>query len=109
MAFYFQEDCNMAVAAVERCKRCGTKMRNNRKVCACCAYDPSEPVATAEEAQPGHIRKVAAKAGVKMCAICMSSVPVDQMVEQDGQKICPDCAENMKNKAMKKAAGPPPG
>ncbi len=75
------------------------------------APTPQEAPA-AESAQPqqaGHvIKKVAAKAGVKMCMICMASVPEDQMVEQDGQKICPGCAENIRNKAMKKAAGPPP-
>lgn len=100
-----------AVTVADRCKRCGTKMRNGRKVCPCCGYDPSDTSQGAEdEAASGgpQIRKVSAKAGVKMCAICMSSVQEDQMIEQDGQKICPDCAENMKNKAMKKAAGPPP-
>jgi hypothetical protein len=38
----------------------------------------------------------------------MASTPEDQLVELDSQKICPTCAENMKNKAAKKAAGPQP-
>ena len=101
----------MSATVADRCRRCGTKMRNSRKVCPCCGYDISGPEPEAEpetdaERPSGHqIRKVTAKAGVKMCAICMSSVNEAELLDQDGQKICPTCAENLKNKAMRKAAG----
>jgi rRNA maturation endonuclease Nob1 len=109
----------VAAAATERCQRCGTKIRNRRTLCPSCGHDLKavvEPVAeapTAEtQATPSSgvpmIKKVAAKAGVKMCGICMASVPEAEMVEANGQKVCPSCAENMKNKAMKKAASGPP-
>ena len=97
--------------AATRCKRCATILRNNRTVCPCCGWDmnaPAEAAAGGDAPSEKGPRKVAAKAGVKMCPICMSSVPEEQLIELDGQKICPTCAENMKNKAAKKAAGPPP-
>lgn len=105
-----------ATTVADRCHRCGTKMRNNRKVCPCCGWDTSEPEPEMLSEKPldadrpsGHqIRKVAAKAGVKMCAICMASVPEEQLLEQDSQKICPTCSDNLKNKAARKAAGSPP-
>jgi RNA polymerase subunit RPABC4/transcription elongation factor Spt4 len=98
--------------AATRCKRCSTILRNNRTVCPCCGWDLNAPVETAAAGGEAPVergpRKVVAKAGVRMCPICMSSVPEEQLVEVDSQKICPTCAENMKNKAAKKAAGPPP-
>ena len=101
----------MSATVADRCRRCGTKMRNSRKVCPCCGYDITgpepEPEKESDVERPSahQIRKVTAKAGVKMCAICMSSVPEGELMEQEGQKICPTCAENLKNKAMRKAAG----
>jgi hypothetical protein len=88
-------------------------MRNSRKICPCCGYDINEPEPEvlsetpleAERSSDHKIRKVTAKAGVKMCAICMSSVAEEQLIEQDGQKICPTCADSLKSKAAKKAAG----
>ena len=104
-----------SAVAVDRCRRCGTKIRKDRKVCPSCGMDlaappPPEPaVAPDDGTQGGHpIRKVAAKTGVKICAICMASVPDDQIVEQDGQLICPTCAENVRQKAARKGAPPPP-
>jgi hypothetical protein len=104
----------MAVKTLERCLRCGTIMRNGRAYCPSCGWDPK--AAPVEEAKPAAAeanqekgpKKVVAKAGVKMCPICMASVPEEQMVEHETQKICPNCAENMRNKQAKKAAGPPP-
>ncbi|HEY3324840.1 MAG TPA: hypothetical protein VGP72_30585 [Planctomycetota bacterium] len=93
-----------------RCRRCGTLLRN-RKVCPCCGFDGAEgapvtlQVSADAEAHAPRIREVTAKAGVKMCGICMESTPEDQLVEQDGQKICPNCAENLRNKAARKLAG----
>jgi len=106
-------------AAVDRCQRCGTKIRNRRTICPSCGHDlyaapepepGAETAAPVQEAAPSAPtpRRAVAKAGVKMCGICMASVAEDQMVDNNGQKICPDCAENIKNKAMKKAAGGPP-
>jgi hypothetical protein len=105
-----------APAAVERCFRCATKIRGKRTVCPSCGLDLNAPIeqdaggqAAAENAPSAQsIKKVAAKAGVKMCMICMQSVPEDQMIEQDGQKICPDCAESMKKKGARKPPAPPP-
>jgi hypothetical protein len=108
----------MATQTVTRCKRCGTILRNNRTVCPCCSLDIHAPEETADAgpasgeksavpAEKGP-KKVTAKAGVKMCQICMAAVPEDQLAELNGQKICPTCAENMRNKAAKKAAAPPP-
>lgn len=94
----------------DRCRRCGTKLRNRTR-CPCCGLDLSaaEAPAEAEEVAPAHvIKKVAAKAGVKICAICMESVPEDQVVELEGQKLCPACADNMKQKAAKKPPVPAP-
>jgi len=107
-------------AAIDRCQRCGTKIRNRRTVCPSCGHDlfaAPEPEAPSGAAQPEATpsapapRRAVAKVGVKMCGICMASVAEEQMVENNGQKICPDCADNIKNKAMKKAAGggPPKG
>lgn len=106
----------MSATVADRCRRCGTKMRNSRKVCPCCGYDINEPEPEMLSEKPldsdkpsaHQIRKVTAKAGVKMCAICMSSVPEEQLIDQDNQKICPTCADSLKSKAAKKAAGAPP-
>lgn len=108
----------MATQTVTRCKRCATILRNNRTVCPCCSLDIHAPYEPAEVPSPGSDKaagpadkgpkKVTAKAGVKMCQICMAAVPEEQLTEHDGQKICPTCAENMRNKAAKKAAAPPP-
>lgn len=109
----------MAVSTITRCKRCGTVLRNNRTVCPCCSLDvnapPEDPSAQAAE-RPGSKsstptaekgpKKVAAKAGVKMCQVCTSSTPEDQLVDEGGQKVCPTCAESMRTKAAKKSAPP---
>jgi hypothetical protein len=108
----------MAPPVVERCYRCATKIRNHRKLCPCCGLDLNAPIEHAGDAaasgeQPHAasssqgIKKVSAKAGVRMCLICTQSVQEDQMVEQDGQKICPECAEIMKKKVSKKVAPAP--
>ena len=102
----------MATLAIERCRRCGTKIRNQRQACPSCGWDLKEPDPNQAgddlaEAHGHVIKKVSAKANVRICAICMATVPEEQVIEQDGQKICPTCAENIKNKAMKKTAGPP--
>jgi hypothetical protein len=96
----------MATAAIERCQRCGTILRNTRKICPCCGPEPEPSAEETEHANPGR-RVVAAKAGVRICPVCMTSVPEEQMIDQDNQKICPTCAENMKNKAIRKASGGP--
>jgi formylmethanofuran dehydrogenase subunit E len=63
------------------------------------------PPEVAEEAPAGPaIRKVAAKAGVKMCSICMASVPEAELLDIEGQKMCAACAEKMKGKALRKGA-----
>ena len=108
----------MAVkAAAVRCKRCATMLRNGRTVCPCCALDINEPPED-PNARPASNsstptvekgpKKVAAKAGVKMCQVCMISVPEEQLVDEGGQKVCPTCSENMRTKAAKKSAPPPP-
>lgn len=110
----FEEKKFMATAAETRCQRCGTKLRHNRVICPSCGLDlntgaePPQAEAPAEPAPSAQRRKVAAKAGVKICPVCMSSVPEEQIVELDGQNICGTCAENIKAKAAKKAAAPPP-
>lgn len=95
--------------AVDRCKRCGTKIRNQRTVCPSCGLDlaalAGAKVEVAEEAPAAPaIRKVAAKAGVKMCGVCMASVPEAELLDIDGQKMCANCAEKMKSKALRKGA-----
>ena len=107
----------MAVKTETRCMCCGTKIRNNRAVCPSCGLDlkaplPEQPEQNSHDSNaasggPG-IKKAAAKPGMKICPICLASVPEEQITEQDGQKICPACIENMKNKAAKKAVQPPP-
>ena len=107
----------MDVAIADRCTRCGTKLRNNRQVCPCCGYELARPGASSsdqsasgeEAAQSAHsIKKVAAKAGVKICAICMASVPETDLVDNEGQLVCPTCDENLRRKAMRKAGMAPP-
>ena len=110
----------MASTVTDRCRRCGTKMRNNRTLCPCCGFDATQSALAASDqtaaaqqqadvpAAPA-IRKVVARAGVRMCAICMASVPEQNLVDHEGQMICQDCAEGIQKKAMKKAGmGPPP-
>jgi hypothetical protein len=104
----------MATPTITRCKRCATILRKSRTVCPCCGLDinAAEEPAAADPAAAGApvekgAKKVAAKAGVKMCQVCMASVPEEQLVEQNGQKVCPTCAEGMRTKAAKKAAPPP--
>ena len=106
----------VATAVPDRCRRCGTKLRKNRQVCPCCGWDVAsaeQPVmgqagAGQEEGQSAPaIRKVAARAGVRMCAICMASVPEQEIVEHEGQGICPACAEGIRKKAGRKATGAP--
>jgi len=103
----------MAVATSERCRRCATKIRTPRKVCPCCGWDPHEKTSASPDASDvdkpsSHpIRKVAAKAGVKICPICLSSVPEEQLVDQDNQKLCSTCAESLRNKSARKGAPPP--
>ena len=105
----------MAVGAMERCKRCGTKIRNERTVCPSCGLDltapapAAAPIPVAEPAAetPAVKKRVNAKAGVKICQVCMASVPEEQVVELDNQKLCPTCAERMQSKAVKKSAPPP--
>ncbi|HYG78581.1 MAG TPA: hypothetical protein VEK08_26515 [Planctomycetota bacterium] len=106
----------MAVATTDRCLRCATKLRAPRKVCPCCGWDPSAPPEEKSEAAGGDSgkpashqpRRVTAKAGVKICPVCMNSVAEEQLVEQEGQRVCQSCADSLKSKAAKKAAGPPP-
>ena len=99
----------MSVATFERCRRCATKLRNNRKICPCCGFDPAHPDGDVDQPSSNQPRRVAAKAGVAICPVCMQTSPEEQMVEVDGgQKLCPACAEGMKNKAMKKQSGGPP-
>lgn len=53
---------------------------------------------------------MAAKAGVRMCAICMTSVPEAELVDFEGQQICPQCAESVQKKAARRAGmGGPEG
>jgi len=101
----------MAVKTLDRCLRCGTMMRNGRAFCPSCGWDPKAPPPEeikTEAPQEKGPKKVVAKAGVKMCSICMASVPEEQMIEHEGQKICPSCGENMRNKQAKKGAAPGP-
>ena len=108
----------MAVKTVSRCKRCATVLRNNRTVCPCCALDvnapPEDPTAERPSSNSSTPtvekgpKKVAAKAGVKMCQVCTTSTPEDQLVDEGGQKVCPTCSENMRTKAAKKSAPPQP-
>jgi len=109
----------MDAAVAERCTRCGTMLRNKRLVCPCCGFEIARPDAPSSEPSPsgegasqsGHgIKKVTAKAGVKICPICMASVPEADFVDNNGQMVCPTCDENLRKKAMRKAglAPPPP-
>jgi predicted amidophosphoribosyltransferase len=105
----------MTTATEERCNRCGTKLRNNRQVCPCCGYELARPGANSSEQsasgpdEPAHlIKKVAAKAGVKICPICMASVNEADFVDHEGQQVCPTCDENLRKKAMRKAGMAPP-
>jgi predicted RNA-binding Zn-ribbon protein involved in translation (DUF1610 family) len=102
----------MADATTDRCQRCGTRIRNQRPVCPSCGLDIAGGAAaaaagpTSEEVLPARgIRQVAAKAGVRMCAICMTSVPETELVDFEGQQICPQCAESVQKKAARRAAG----
>jgi hypothetical protein len=105
----------MAAIVVDRCFRCATKIRNGRKICPSCGLDLNAPIEQPQagvvvaESSPSaqSIKKVSAKQGVKMCMICMQSIAEDLLIEQDGQKICPDCGESMKKKGAKKPPAPP--
>jgi len=105
----------VTAAVAERCRRCGTVLRNNRRLCPCCGLDTAAADASAadapafpqEDAAGAHrVKQVAAKAGVKLCAICMASVPEQELVEHENQQICPTCAENVRMKQMRKAGQP---
>jgi len=87
-------------------------------VCPCCGFDATQSALPASDqaAAPQQddvpaapvIKKVAARAGVRMCAICMASVPEQDLVDHEGQMICQLCAENVRKKAMRKAGQPVP-
>ena len=106
----------MPVKTLARCKRCATVLRNGRTVCPCCALDINAPAEDPERPESKSSaptvekgpKKVAAKAGVKMCQVCTVSTPEEQIVEVDGQKVCPTCADNMRLKAAKKNNPPAP-
>ncbi|MGD0093576.1 MAG: hypothetical protein ABSE73_27010 [Planctomycetota bacterium] len=99
-----------ATPAGDRCLRCGTKMRNNRLVCPCCGLEVAQagqPSAAEQDPRPSKtIKKVAAKAGVKICGMCLATVPEQEIVDHEGQKVCPACAENLRKKTFKR---PPTG
>lgn len=107
----------MTAKAEFRCLGCGTKIRNNRAVCPSCGMDlnaalTDQPVQSSQDANAiktaSEFNKTAVKALLKICDICLASTPEEQIVDLEGQKICVACADNMKNKAAKKAASAPP-
>jgi predicted amidophosphoribosyltransferase len=94
----------MLVGGVERCARCGTQLRAGRSVCPSCGLDQA-----ASETQPEQIsvsepaeapRPAPAKKTI--CPSCMTSVLESTMVDYQDGRICPECAERMKNKAQRK-------
>lgn len=48
---------------------------------------PAEPA----KAAPKAIRPVAAKAGMKLCPVCMKAIAEAEMLEHKGKKVCADC------------------
>ncbi len=95
----------MALAAegAVRCLRCGTLLRAQRGICPCCGWEKGAPPPAAEAPAESGRR---GKAGMKICTLCMASTPEAELVEMNGQKLCPTCSEAMQKKANK--APPPP-
>jgi hypothetical protein len=88
-----------------RCKRCATILRNSRKICPCCNLDVNAPevdqaqaeVAKTPAEEPGQKkpRAATAKTGVKICPICMATVPEAEMIDHQGKRVCPACAQRV--------------
>ncbi|HYG74874.1 MAG TPA: hypothetical protein VEK08_07720 [Planctomycetota bacterium] len=84
-----------------RCKRCATILRN-RKVCPCCSWDSTAPAETPDvsveksgaAAKPE--RQRAPRPSMKLCPVCVSSIPEAELVEVEGQRVCAACAEHLK-------------
>ncbi|MCW8132245.1 MAG: hypothetical protein KIS92_17995 [Planctomycetota bacterium] len=84
-----------------RCRRCATILRN-RNVCPSCGFDAgaaaaSQIVAVEDEpqAQAAPAPRRGGKAGMKMCPVCFSSVAEAEMVDHNGQRVCPECQRNL--------------
>jgi len=108
-----------------RCIRCATLIRNSRKNCPSCDLDLTASNSAPANGN-GHSKsnsKVvsrvgsrvgsavnpasdssarnknrAARAGMKLCPVCMSSVNESEMSESSGQMVCNACAVKLKNK-----------
>lgn len=88
-----------------RCKRCATILRNSRKICPCCNLDVNAPPEVeaqpeaaktpAAETGPKKPRPATAKTGMKICPICMATVPEAEMTDSNGKRVCPACAQRI--------------
>ena len=90
-----------------RCLRCGTLMRGQRDVCPCCGWEKSAAGSKPAAGAPVENRRGSSKTGMKICTLCLSTVPEAELSEVNGQKLCATCSEAMMKKANK-ASGPPP-
>lgn len=90
-----------------RCLRCGTLMRGLREICPCCGWEKANAGAPAVAA-PVESRRGSSKTGMKICPLCLSTVPEAELSDVGGQKLCAVCSEAMLKKANKASAPQPP-
>jgi len=116
-----------------RCIRCATLIRNSRKNCPSCDLDLTgsstaassngnskskvvsrvgtaiNPAAKSNGSpgESGRNKARAARASMKLCPVCMSSVNESEMSESAGHMVCNTCAVKLKNKPARPAPGAP--
>lgn len=83
---------------VKRCLRCGTAIRK-RVVCPSCGY---EVLPDSDGPTPG---VTSTQGPMKMCAICMESVPEHELMAFAGQEVCADCFESVSGEEAPLEAG----
>lgn len=98
----------MLVGTDERCARCGTLLRGGRNLCPSCGLDQKSAEANpvlneAALVAPKAAEVKAAPNKKSICPACMNSVRDDTMVAYEDSRICPDCAERIKEKKARKA------
>lgn len=96
----------MLVGGVERCARCGTLLRGGRQVCPSCGLDQAAMDAPPPEAAAASAVMESGQSPSKkvICPACMMSVPANTLTEFGGQKLCPNCFDQMKAKHERKKA-----